>query len=337
MKTTKPLLQYVQDFFGEYLRAQRGASTHTVLSYRDTLKLFLTFVARQGQQATTQLTLEDLQAEQVLSFLDDLETTRQNSVMTRNVRLAALRTFFTYLAAQDPLRAGQYQRIVAIPLKRGTRAVMDYLTVEEVQALLAHLDRTSLAGRRDYALLSFLYNTGARVQEAAEVRVEALALTTPPSVTLTGKGRKTRRVPLWAETATMLRQHLEERGWRDRPQAHLFVNARGEPLSRFGIRYLLRAWVKAAAPHCPSLQKKRISPHTLRHTTAMHLLQAGVDLVVIKSWLGHVNLATTHGYVEIDLEMKRKALSTCAPPGDAAQLRQVIQQHQDVIRWLDTL
>jgi len=337
MKDSKHLLQHVQDFFIDHLRAHRGLSPHTITSYRDTLKLFLIYVAKRMDKQSTQLLLDDLQAEKVLSFLDDVESARKNSVMTRNIRLAALRTFFRYLASQDPLRAGQYQRVVAIPLKRGSRPAIEYLEINEVKAILETIDRKTTEGRRDYALISFLYNTGSRVQEVADLRVENLRLATPPIAIITGKGRKTRHVPLWAETASLLQVQINERGIIEKPQAHLFVNARGEPLSRFGIRYIIRSRVKAASQQCVSLQSKRISPHTFRHSTAMHLLQSGVDLAVIKSWLGHVNLATTHGYVEIDLEMKRKALSACNPPGNSEQLHQIIDQHKDVIRWLESL
>lgn len=337
MKNSKHLLQHVQDFFQEYLCAHRGVSAHTLMSYRDAVKLFLAFVAERTGKHTTKLSLDDLQAEAVLAFLDGIEATRNNCVMTRNIRLAALRTFFRYLAVQDTLRAGQYQRVVAIPLKQGSRPAIEYLEVSEVKAVLEAIDRRQPTGRRDYALISLLYNTGARVQEVADLRVEDLRLAAAPLVTITGKGRKTRHVPLWAETANLLQAHLSERGVMNSPQSRLFVNARGEPLTRFGIRYLIQTRVAAASQRCPALIGKRISPHTFRHTTAMHLLQSGVDLAVIKSWLGHVNLATTHGYVEIDMEMKRKALSACTPPGNPAQLDQIIHQHKDVISWLESL
>lgn len=336
MKNSKHLLQHVQDFFQDYLGAHRGLSGHTVTSYRDAIKLFLIFVAQRLNKHTTSLALDDLHAESVLAFLDDIEAVRSNCVRTRNIRLAALRTFFRYLAAQDPLRAGQYQRIVAIPLKQASQPVMEYLEINEVKVILETINRNHAAGRRDYALISLLYNTGARVQEICDLRVADLRLTVPPLITLTGKGRKTRHVPLWAETAGLLGDHLQERGIREMPQAWLFVNARGEPLTRFGIRYIIQSRVVAASGSCPSLAGRRIGPHALRHSTAMHLLQAGVDLVVIKSWLGHVNLSTTHGYIEIDLEMKRKALSACTPLATQS-LKCIIEQHKDVIRWLEAL
>lgn len=337
MTDSKHLLQHVQDFFQDYLGAHRGLSSHTVTSYRDALKLFLIFVAQQAGKHTTSLTLDDLRAESVLAFLDDIEATRNNSVRTRNIRLAALRTFFRYLAMQDPLRAGQYQRIVAIPIKQAPQPVMEYLEVHEVKAILGAIDRKHAAGRRDYVLISLLYNTGARVQEICDLRVANLRLAAPPIVTLIGKGSKTRHVPLWPETASLLREHLQERGIFTESQACLFVNARGEPLTRYGIRHIIQTRVATALPSCPSLVGKRVSPHTLRHATAMHLLQSGVDLAVIKSWLGHVNLATTHGYVEIDMEMKRKALSACTPLDNPEKLQRLVEQNKDIISWLETL
>jgi site-specific recombinase XerD len=338
MTEPKALLPLVQGFFQEYLAGQRGVSNNTILAYRDALKLFLSFLAGSTGKQAARLQMEDLQAEQVLAFLDDTEQKRKNRTATRNLRLTALRTFFHYLISEDTIHSGQYQRIVAIPLKRAPRSVMGYLDVPEVQAILDSIDRTGLSGRRDYAMFSFLYNTGARVQEAIDVKVEALRFTSPPIVTITGKGAKTRIVPLWQSTATLLLEHVKERGVDKQPDARLFVNARGMPLTRFGIRHILRKRLAAAQGKCVTIAGKRVSPHTVRHSTAMHLLQSGVDLTVIQRWLGHVQLATTHGYVEIDLEMKRKALAACTPPGEpAGGLQRIMASNQDVIRWLDSL
>lgn len=338
MSETKPLLPLVQAFFQEYLAGQRGVSANTILAYRDALKLFLSFLASSTGKQAASLQMGDLQAEQVLAFLDDTEQKRKNRTATRNLRLTALRTFFHYLISEDTVRSGQYQRIVAIPLKRAPRPVMGYLDVPEVQALLDSIDRNSLSGRRDHAMFSFLYNTGARVQEAIDATVGAVRFSSPPIVTITGKGSKTRIVPLWQSTATVLLEHIKERGVDKQPESRLFVNARGEPLTRFGVRHILRKRLHEAKAACGSITGKRVSPHTIRHSTAMHLLQSGVDLTVIQRWLGHVQLATTHGYVEIDLEMKRKALAACAPPGEPpGGLQRVIDSNRDVIRWLASL
>lgn len=186
--------------------------------------------------------------------------------------------------------------------------------------------------------MSFLYNTGARVQEACDIHVGDVHLEQPFSACITGKGRKTRIVPLWAETAELLKDYTYERRIIDESSARVFVNARGEPLTRFGINYIFKTRTAKASQYCPSLSGRNISPHVIRHTTAMHLLQSGVDLFVIQSWLGHVNLSTTHGYVEIDLEMKHKALSACAPmDGTDDQLRTLINKNKDVISWLESL
>jgi site-specific recombinase XerD len=338
MSEPKALLLLVQAFFQEYLAGQRGVSKNTILAYRDALKLFLSFLASSTGKQAARLQMDDLQAERVLAFLDDTEQKRKNRTATRNLRLTALRTFFHYLISEDTVRSGQYQKIVAIPLKRAPRPMMGYLDVPEVQAILDSIDRNRLSGRRDYAMLSFLYNTGARVQEAIDAKVRTVRFSSPPIVTITGKGSKTRIVPLWQSTATVLLEHIRERGVDKQPDATLFVNARGQPLTRFGVRHILRKCLRAAELTLGSIAGKRVSPHTVRHSTAMHLLQSGVDLTVIQRWLGHVQLATTHGYVEIDLEMKRKALAACAPPGEPADgLQRVTDSNRDVIRWLESL
>jgi site-specific recombinase XerD len=326
----------VQAFFSEYLPMHRGLSPNTVKAYRDALKLFFAFTAAHNKHTSVHLVLEEVTAKTVLAFLADIETRRGNRVVTRNLRLAAIKTFVTYLIAQDPLRAGEYHRISTFPLKRAPRQIMGYLEVAEVQALLKAIDRDSPSGERDYVLLSLLYNTGARVQEICDLRIDSLRLDSPAVVTIVGKGRKTRYVPLWKDTAELLRQYLT----RSTPMSNsaaLFLNARGEPLGRFGIRHILQTRVRNAAKHCPSLKERRVSPHTLRHSTAMHLLQAGVDLSVIKTWLGHVSLSTTHGYVEIDLAMKRKALAACRAQGIPTNLKPLLHRNRDVIQWLDSI
>jgi len=338
MSETKTLLSLVQAFFQDYLAGQRGLSPNTILAYRDALKLFLAFLAGRSGKPAAKLRLEDLKAEQVLAFLEDVEQKRNNCTATRNLRLAALRTFFQYMISEDTVRAGQYQKIVAIPLKRNPRPVMGYLDIAEVQAILNSIDRDTSTGNRDYALFSFMYNTGARVQEVVDATVGVVRFNSPPIVTLTGKSRKTRIVPLWQTTAATLLGHLKRRGIEKQQDARLFVNARGEPLTRFGVRHILRTRIESVAANCTSLVGRRISPHSFRHSTAMHLLQAGVDLTVIQRWLGHVQLATTHGYVEIDLEMKRKALAACTPPVDVDNgLHKILDENRDVIGWLERL
>jgi site-specific recombinase XerD len=337
MKTTNRLLHYVQDFFQDYLNNHRGLSSNTILAYRDALKLFLSFVAGREKKPATRLVMEDLRPDAVLAFLKEIEKVRKNSIVTRNLRLAALKTFFTYMVTQDTMRVGQYQQILAIPLKQASKPLIGYLEVQEVKAILNMIDRISRYGERDYVLLNLLYNTGARVQEVCDLSVSAVRLNHPAFVTITGKGRKTRQVPLWPETASLLKSYLANQSVLDKPEAKLFLNARGEAIGRFGIRHIIRKRIADASSKCPSLITKKIGPHTFRHTTAMHLLQAGVDLTLIKSWLGHVDLSTTHGYLEIDLEMKRKALSACSPVGKPNALRELMKQNKDVINWLDSI
>jgi site-specific recombinase XerD len=331
MKEANQLLLYVQRFFQDYLRVHRGMSPNTIIAYRDAVKLFLLFLTSYARRKVTKLSLGHLHADAVLAFLEDIET-KGNSVTTRNLRLSALRTFFGYLITQDTLHTGQYQRVIAIPFKQACQPLMGYLDVTEVKAILQSIDQSTPTGRRDYVLISLLYNTGARVQEICDLQGKDI-WESPPSVIVTGKGRKTRQVPLWPETSSILMKYM---GGRD-PDEKVFQNARGMPLTRFGIHHIIGERVKAAASICPALSKKRVSPHTLRHTTAMHLLQSGVDLTVIKSWLGHVNIATTHGYIEIDLEMKQKALAHCTSVNDGIELHEIISQNNDLISWLASL
>ena len=335
---TATFLRLVQGYFQQYLAAQRGVSPHTIAAYRDGLKLYLCFVSSRTGHPVTRLTLNDLTAEIVLAFLDDLETVRQNHIVTRNGRLAALRTFFHYLVTQDPTRAAQYQAVLAIPLKVApARPTMPYLERAEVQAIFDAINRREAQGRRDYVLLHLLYNTGARVQELASATVEHLRLTSPPLLTVTGKGRKMRQIPLWDDTATLVTTHLTDRGVLLTPTAPIVASREGTALTRFGIYKIIQRRVDHARVHCPSLADKRVSPHTFRHTTAMHLLQAGVDLVVVKHWLGHVHLETTHAYIEIDLAMKQQALAAHRPDDLLPTLPDVMTQHADVLHWLESL
>lgn len=295
------------------------------------------FLVNHTGNPPTKLSLDQLNAEVVLAFLKRGEEIQHHGIVTRNLRLSALRTFFTYLITQDPLRAGQYQRVISIPLKQSTRPVMDYLELDEIKSILDLIDQKKPLGRRDYVLLNLLYNTGARVQEVCDLRTGDIQWNSPPLVTITGKRNKTRQIPLWPETVALLKAYLTEQKILYQPEEKVFQNARGGSLTRFGIYHIIKMRTHSAIPHCPSLARKKITPHTLRHTTAMHMLQAGVDLTVIKNWLGHAHLTTTHAYVEIDLEMKRKALSTIIPLADMKQLQSLLNKNQDIISWLESL
>jgi site-specific recombinase XerD len=337
MRESNRLSYHIQKFFQEYLRTHRGLSGNTVFAYRDAMKLFLAFLAKHTRSQVARLSMDALNAENVLAFLVDIEKTRQCAVITRNLRLSSLRTFFGYLVMQDTLHADQYQRVMSIPLKQSSRRMVEYLDVREVKAIMDSVDRNSKTGRRDYTLLNFLYNTGARVQEACDLCVENIHFESPQLVAITGKGRKTRQVPLWQETATLLKSYISDRDPINSSSNAVFLNAQGHPLTRFGVRHIIKTRTAVAARCCPSLAKKKVGPHTFRHTTAMHLLQSGVDLTVIKNWLGHVNLDTTHAYVEIDLEMKEKALSSYEPASKVGNLKHLVKQNKDVISWLESI
>ncbi len=307
-----PFPVLLQDFFHRRLLAQRGASARTVASYRDAFELFLGFVEKRTGRAPATLILADLDAPTVLAFLDHLEQVRGNGPRTRNLRLTAIRSFLRYASVREPSCLPVAQRVLAIPSKRFDRKVLTFLTREEVDALLDAPDRTTWSGRRDVVLLTTLYNTGARVSEITGLRVADILLDRKVAVHLRGKGRKERVVPLWKSTAAQLRSWLP---WIDRSaDAPVFPNRTGQPLSRSGVASRLRSALALATKRCPSLSGRPISPHTLRHTTAMHLLQAGVDITVIAMWLGHADPATTHLYVEADLSMKEAALRRVDEP-----------------------
>ena len=305
----------LQDFFCRRLVAERGASTCTVASYRDTFELLLRFAERRTSRSPSALALADLDTPLVLAFLDHLETERGNSARTRNNRLAAIHSFMRYASLRDPASLAVAQRVLAIPRKRFDVPVLGFLSREEVEALLDAPSASTWSGRRDRVLLATLYNTGARVSEITRLRVRDVLLDRKVAVHLHGKGRKERALPLWKSTAVELRRWLAQIDRR--ADAPVFPNRAGKPLSRSGIEQRLRLAVAAATKRCPSFAGRRVSPHTIRHTTAMHMLQAGVELAVIALWLGHETPTTAHLYVEADLAMKAAALQKVADPNPA--------------------
>lgn len=323
-------------FFGEHLSVRIGASRHTILAYRDAWKLLLRFAAIRAARSIPALRIADLDVDTVLAFLDSLEHERHNAIVTRNQRRSAIQAFFRYLPSVAPECLALSQRMLTIPVKRTMRRSVDYLERAEMDALLAHVDRGTAHGRRDYALLALLYNSGARVQEAIDLRVSALQLERPYQVRLFGKGRKERVCPLWPETIALLRALLEERRVTRDGAAPVFVNAHGQPLTRYGVRHVVKRHAAAASTTQPALAKKRIHPHTLRHSCAVHLLQAGVDLNLIRSWLGHVSLETTQRYAEIDLAQKRRALEAVTPVGDPPTATSGCQSDA-ILSWLERL
>ena len=333
MKTNQ-LASYIHSFLQDYLPLQRGFSRHTILSYLDTIKLFLNFIAACEGKSISRLTLTDLSPSLVVTFLDHLEKERRNTIQTRNNRLASIRSFCRYLSLHEPLIFDHCQRILAIPFKRMKTASMEYLEREEMKAILQAVDRSAPEGHRDYTLLFFMLNTGARAQEIISLTANSLQLEHPFQVRFLGKGSKQRLCPLWPETATLLRRLLHQRAIHPRSESLVFVNHRGQNLTRYGIRYLLSKYVHKAAKHCPSLQRKRIHPHTLRHTTGMSLLQSGVDINTIRAWLGHAHLETTNRYAEANLEMKRKVLESYLP---LTKNSRPWKRSDKLIEWLESL
>ena len=302
----------LQTFFSDHLIQHKRCSPQTISSYRDTFRLFLNFVLANRKILPSSLQTDAVDVPLILAFLDQLETQRQNSVRSRNLRLAAIRSFFRYVALRDPESVSTTARILAIPSKRADHRIVSYLTRPEMDAILSAPDCTTWLGRRDHALLLSFYNTGARVSELKALKRDSVNFGASSSLHLRGKGRKDREVPLWSSTARVLRSWFDEVSQRSVDLA--FPNARGAALSTDGIAYILNANVKRATPHCPTLAAKRVTPHVIRHTTAMHLLQSGIDMSVIALWLGHETIETTHIYVEADLSMKERALDKLAPP-----------------------
>ena len=331
------LARALRAFFADHLPRVRGTSPHTIRSYRDSLVLLLRFVATRSQQSVIELDLDDLGPQPILAFLQHLELDRRNSVATRNVRLAAIHAFFRYCAMEHPARLAHCQRVLAVPFKRTGSRPVEYLEHEEIEAILGAVDRDTVDGRRDYALLATMFNTGARVQETVALCVADLRLDAPAQVRLHGKGRKERVCPLWPQTADLLRALMAERGRELQPDEPVFRNHRGMRLTRFGIRYLLQKYCTRAQASVPALRTKRLHPHSMRHSTAVHLLRAGVDIVTISQWLGHASVTTTHRYATVDLDMKRQALAKARPTARAATGPAPWRTDASVLEWLEAL
>lgn len=306
---TPSLGSLVQSFFVDHLAVQKGLRVNSIRSYRDTIRLFLSFVAGERRQAITRLTLLDLTCDRVLGFLAHTEAGRGNGRSTRNQRRAALMTFFTYLALRVPEMLAVCQQVAAIPVKRVPPPSTHYLDEQEMAALFRSLPQTGHHALRDRTLLLFLYNTGARAQEVADVRCVHLDLRAPALVQLHGKGDKWRTCPLWEETRTALKRLLADRGSIPDPDAPVFCAHRQRPLTRFGIYKIVRR--HASSWDSRGGDPRRVTPHLLRHTAAVHLLESGVEVNVIRGWLGHVSLETTNRYAEITMRAKEKALREC--------------------------
>jgi site-specific recombinase XerD len=312
MKRQPTFAALLESFFTQRLMQQRRASAHTIASYRDTFRLLLRFIQTRLHKAPSTLALEDIDAPLLVAFLDDLEKARAVTARTRNLRLTAIHSFFRYVAFEAPTHAAQIERVLAIPAKRFQRALIPFLSRQEADALLAAPDQRTWSGRRDHALILLAVQTGLRLSELTGLRQEDLHVGTGAHVRVTGKGRKERCTPLSKNTQAVLAAWLREP--LRAPDQPLFPNARGGRLSSHGVHYLLAKHVIAAAEVCPSLKQKRVSPHVLRHTTAMDLLQQGNEQAVIALWLGHESIETTQVYLDADLEMKQRILDKTTPP-----------------------
>ncbi len=339
MKASQPtaLARSLEGFFRDYLPTQRGMSLHSIRSYRDALILYLRYTAEHTQRPIEKLDLEQFTAQNVTDFLAHLERDRGNGVATRNARLAALHTLARYLASRHPERLAELQRILGVPFKRGGRqAPLEYLEQHEVAALLASVDRGNRWGQRDYALLALMFNTGARVQEIIDLRRRDIRTDPPHHVRLHGKGNKTRTCPIWPSTAALIAQ-LSQHTPHGGSDTILFTNQRGGQLTRYGVRHILHKYVTASIPTTATLRGKRIHPHTVRHTTAIHLLKAGVDFATISQWLGHATLNTTMTYARADLDTKRQALTQVFPDHLAPNSEPLPTPPPKLTDWLKTL
>jgi integrase/recombinase XerD len=312
MRDTSLLAPWIRRFLMEHMVRERNLSRNTQRSYRDTLQILLPAIARRARKPLDRLAVTDVSADRVRQFLTDLEEKRGCGIATRNQRLAAIHAMARFIGLHTPELIDWCGQVRSVPFKKGPRSLVTYLEKPEMDALLAIPDLRTAQGRREHALLLFLYNSGARADEAAQVRISDLTLPHVPnrdlaSVMIRGKGNKARQCPLWAQTVCELTLLVQGRD----PNEHVFLNRCGRPITRFGIYTLVERCVARAVKDVPSLATKRVSPHTIRHTTATHLLRSGVDINTIRAWLGHVSLETTNVYAEVDLEMKAKALANC--------------------------
>ena len=329
-----PIAPLLKRFFSHYLPVEKGLSVNTVRAYRDAVKLLLCYAADSLRKSVDQLLVEDITESRVLAFLDHLEQRRGSTKRTRNARLAAIRSLFAFIARQQPILLVQCQQIRAIPLKRTQHKTIGYLEEKEIQAFLDAVDINSRTGIRDRALLLLLYNTGARVSEVVTLELGDLRLRDSAQLRLMGKGSKQRSCPLWPETVTALDAYLKPRAPNQSRTERVFLNANGEPITRFGIRSITRKYGSQAQAKQSLVEAKPVNPHSIRHTTAMHLLRSGNDINMVSYWLGHVDINTTHIYLEIDMEMKRKMIEKA----DAPKInRKLPWQRPHLLQWLNDL
>lgn len=306
--------KYLTEYFTNYLPLQKNASINTIHSYRDTFKLLLRYCSEEKNITPEKITLEKLDKVLFLDFLEWLEFEKNNSISTRNLRLAAVHSFFRYVQTEDPTQIFNFQKVISIPIKKAPKTAVDYLTPDAMKILLAQPDKYTRKGRRDLTLMSTLYDSGARVQELIDLKVSDVILTTQPVIILNGKGNKIRRVPLMNNTKVLLEKYIQENylyeSWKsDYP---LFFNNQCNKLTRKGVAYIISKYISSARLESTQVPK-RLKPHQFRHSKAMHLLQAGVNLIYIRDFLGHVDLKTTEIYARHDTEVKRKAIEKAFP------------------------
>lgn len=310
--TSSAFSKLVQTFFCERLINQRNVSSRTVAAYRDTFRLLFGFIEKQNGSPPDRMTLAHLNVEVVVDFLNHLEYERGNCIRSRNARLAAIRSFFQFASIEVPEQLALINRVLAVPMKRFDRPSVRYLSREEIEALITAPDQKTWVGRRDVAMFTTLYNTGARVSELIGIQLaDVLCSDKFASISLHGKGRKNRTVPLWGSTTKRLNQWRKE--IPHNPTTPLFPNVKGDVISRSGVEFRLKCAAKQASKTCTSLGRQSISPHLIRHTTAMHMLNSGVDITIIALWLGHESIQTTHLYMEADLQAKEKAIAKVTP------------------------
>jgi integrase/recombinase XerD len=331
MRETTTLGPWIRRFLLEHLVGERNLAVNTRHSYRDTMCQLLPFVSARMHKAVDRLAVVDVSSKRVREFLGDVETARGCGVATRNQRLAAIHALARFIGEHSPEHIAWSGQVRCIPYKKGTHATVPYLDKAEMDALLACPNRCTQQGRREYALLLFLYNTGARASEAAELTIHDLHLD-HASVDILGKGRKRRQCPLWPKTVAELRALVVDR----LPQEHVFLNRCWQPMTRFGIHTLVERTAAKVQTTMPTLADKRVSPHSIRHSTATHLLSSGADINTVRGWLGHASLETTNVYAEINLEGKARALAKCEVTGGPAPTKRW-RADPDVMQFLRSL
>ncbi|QIU94259.1 site-specific integrase [Bacteroides faecium] len=338
METTD-FARHLANFLTKYLPSERGSSKNTIIAYRDTFILLFHYMEQEKHIKPKKICLNDLNKDNIVDFLYWLEISKGNSVKTRNARLAAIRSFFDYLQYLEPANIFEYQRVMSIHVKKTEKKVMKYLTTEGIRLLLKQPDQKTWRGRRDLAMIALMYDIGARVQEIADITIGSIRLSEPYTITITGKGNKTRIVPMMKEQMKLLIQYMQEKQLLQnncRPTP-LFFNSRNEKFTRAGISYILQKYLRMACQENPSLIPEGISCHSLRHSKAMHLLQAGVPLIYIRDLLGHESVVTTEVYARADSLQKRKALENAFEKVSDTSELPIWETSKDLLRWLKEL